>query len=34
MSGIEPPFITIAEASRRIARRELSPVAKRRVVAM
>jgi len=26
MSGLEPPFITIAEASRRIARRELSPV--------
>src|SRR5258706_2170791 len=26
MSGFEPPFITIAEASRRIARRELSPV--------
>src|ERR1700719_3307608 len=26
MSGLEPPFITIAEASRRIAQRELSPV--------
>src|SRR5258708_32497053 len=26
MSGLEPPFITIAETSRRIARRELSPV--------
>src|SRR5205814_9616061 len=26
MSRLEPPFITIAHASRRIARRELSPV--------
>ena len=26
MSGLEPPFITIAEASRGIAQRELSPV--------